>query len=195
MTTTSYVSIESDINISCQPLSDCSPLALKELFHKRSSTIGLYSQIEYQREELTPALRRLEQENPDIAQWITFIQSSIESVAAVVNDISTDTDTCHRVRVSLSAVGMEVDLTGEFTANDYVQLVLELPDKARMMVIARVACAQPTNGAATRVKFDFEYIRISDQEMLIRHIHQTQIEELQQLRRIQTSEHATEKAR
>ncbi len=182
-TSNSYVSIQTDIHISSTKLEECSPEALSQLFQMRSGTIGLYSQIEYQRHELAPAMRRLDKSNADLAEWLAFMQRSIEAIAATVSDVLADTATSHKKRVSLSAMGMEMNSEEDYQPGNNVQLVLELPpSKTRMMVIACVSESRPDSPTGSLVNFEFKHIRESDQEVLIRHIHQAQIEELRQIR-------------
>lgn len=194
----SYVTIQSEVNVSWKLLDRCDSDSLSESFKRRSGSIGLCSQLEYNRGKLAPSMRRIDNDYPEISAWLESLQQTMETMAAQLSELQKDYVGSESTRLSISAIGIELNTAQPCNEGDRVELILELlPSRLRIMVIGLITKIHSDipvpedQSTATsddrRISLDFEHIRESDQEMLVRHIHKVQLEELRSARnRLQT---------
>ena len=190
---TPYVSIQADVRIDWRLLDQQESEQAAATFSQRSATVGLCSQIEYNKEELAPAIRKINKDHPEIASWLSFLQQTVETLATQLSEQrNMQCDTEIR-RVSISASGIEFSVSQPCTTGDDIEMVLTLqPSVATIMVIGRITAASERSAEqgddeSHQLKIRFTHIRESDQELLIRHIHRAQIEELRSARAMRDS--------
>ncbi len=185
----SYVSIQADVQMDWRRLPEEDIEGVIETFSERSAAIGICSEIEYNKELLAPAARRIKKDHPDIASWLAVLQKTVESLALQVSLQRNSQSNLSARRVSISAAGIEFDSSRHCEIGDKIEIVLMLqPSLTNIMIVGDVENIQPLDGDSDsrpdscRMKVNFSLIRDSDQEVLIRHIHRAQIDELRNAR-------------
>ena len=182
-----YVRIESQIGLGWERVTD-NPQGeqLIQTFEQRSRSIGMMSELSHRSEELTPAMRKIREKHPEIAQYLKFLQATVETLAEQLSSNSQQNDNDRLQDVVLSAAGIEFNCTEICQPGDLLEIVFALhPSRARMLVIAEVMRADPLEidgKPQWRLALAYRHIRDADQELLIRHIHRAQLEELRRAR-------------
>lgn len=184
----SYVRIQAEVGLRWRRLDETESANISSTFEGRSRSVGLISEVNYRSDELVPSMRKIRDEHPEIAAWLKFLKSAVESLAVqVAHAESSKTQTIPQL-VIISAAGMEFDSDSEFEPGELLEVVLELmPSTSRMMVIGEVVRTDNSNSAIVTsggnpIALAFKHIRDADQELLIRHIHRAQMEELRRVR-------------
>ncbi len=183
-----YVRIESRIGLSWERIAaDLSAEQLQMTFEQRSRSIGMMSELNHRSEELTPAMRMITEKHPEIAQYLKFLHSTIEHLAEQVsNNSSRQGDSDHLQDVVISAAGIEFNCAERCEVGDRLEIVFSLhPSTARMLVVGevlRVDEISVDNQPQCRLALAYRHIRDADQELLIRHIHRAQLDELRRAR-------------
>lgn len=179
-----YISIQSEVKVSLKILEPSDPEKLAASFRRRSGSIGLCSELEFNRDRLAPIVRKIDKEHPDISVWLGCMQETMETMAEQLSELQYGNHKGELLRVSVSAVGIELPCSENCKEHDQIELVMELlPSSMRIMVIGKITeILQPDPAETKRIRVEFEHIRESDQEILIRHIHRVQLAELRNAR-------------
>ena len=184
-----YVSIQADVLMDWRQLSAHDIETVVDTFPERSAAIGICSEIEYNKEQLAPAVRKIKKDHPEIASWLGVLQKTVESLATQISIQRNTQSGLSTRRVSISASGIEFNTTRHCEIGDKIEIVLTLqPSYTNIMIVGDVvtvtALEAPTDSDTSThcVKIDFSLIRDSDQEVLIRHIHRAQLAELRNAR-------------
>ncbi len=184
----SYVRIQAEVGLRLRLLENAEQSSLASVFETRSRQVGLVSEVNHRSEELVPSMRKIKDEHPEIAAWLKFLQSTVESLATQVTQAEGIENPTLAQLVTISAAGMEFGSGEFFEPGALLEVVLELlPSGSRIMVIGEVVSADKSSasvnsGSAYSIALSFKHIRDADQELLIRHIHRAQIEELRRER-------------
>ena len=184
-----YVSIQADVKMDWRRLPEDDVESVIASFKERSAAIGICSEIEYNKEHLAPAVRKIRKEHPEIAAWLGVLQTTVESLATQISIQRNAQSGLATRRISISASGLEFNSSRHCEIGDKLEIVLTLqPSFTNIMIVGDVTDvesivpATDTDPCEKRMKIDFSHIRDSDQEVLIRHIHRAQLEELRNAR-------------
>ncbi len=182
-----YVRIESRIGLGWERIAaDMPPDQLVRTFEQRSRSIGMMSELNHRSDELTPAMRVIAEQHPEIAQYLKFLQSTIEHLAEQWSTSSQQADSDQLQDVVISAAGIEFDCTEPCQAGDKLEIIFSLhPSRARMLVVGEVLRVDEISveqQTRWRLALAYRHIRDADQELLIRHIHRAQLDELRRAR-------------
>ena len=183
-----FVRIESRIGLGWERIeTDIPAEQLQMTFEQRSRSIGMMSELNHRSEELTPAMRVIAEKHPEIAQYLKFLQSTIEHLAEQMsNNSAQQGDKDNLQDVVISAAGIEFNCSEQCEAGDRLEIVFSLhPSRARMLVVGevlRVDEISVDNQPHWRLVLAYRHIRDADQELLIRHIHRAQLDELRRAR-------------
>ncbi|OED37947.1 hypothetical protein AB833_21980 [Chromatiales bacterium (ex Bugula neritina AB1)] len=180
----SYVRIQAEIGLIWRLLDDTEVENINSTFQFRSRTIGLVSEMSHRSDELVPAMRNISGEYPEIASWIKFLHSAVETLAEQISQTQDNKTKTIPQQVIISAAGIEFQCSEKFAPGQRLELIIELlPSKSRIMVVGEVVRETDNSDcSAGDLALAFTHIRDADQELLIRHIHRAQLEELQRAR-------------
>ncbi|MEM7257731.1 MAG: hypothetical protein AAF404_10120, partial [Pseudomonadota bacterium] len=135
------------------------------------------------------ALRKIRNQHPEIAAWIDFQQHALSALALQVNSQRAMLATTQPQNVSISAAGMEFNSDVDCVAGNHLEIILSLgtglPTILTIGVVDKMAevdqvLAQGSENKKLQVQFT--HIREADQEVLIRHIHRTQLNQIRSAR-------------
>ena len=120
--------------------------------------------------------QRIEARMPELARYLAVLEKQIERITERLSEDADDD--LVRQEVNLSAQGMVLSTPLEIRSDALVELTLKLlPSGLRLVIIAR-AVSVGRDGDDYRVALDFEHIHEADRELLIKHIHGKQMEQL-----------------
>lgn len=158
------------------------PADLEELEYKASGGLTVMSRLNSISQQLSTALHRIEQNSPDVADYLKSLDQKLELLAQAFlskeNELIEQTDQ----PVNLSAGGMAVESPRPIGVGAWLEIkMLLFPSYAGILTYGEVvSCDSVENGYCIRV--DFSYIRDGDRDALIRHILRRQGEFLRRRR-------------
>ncbi len=134
-------------------------------------------------QQLAATLHRIDQREPDIADYLRGLNEKIELLAqSYLSKNSELTDLPKQIaNLSAGGIAFTVDEAIELGAPLEVKLLL-FPSYTGILVIGRVVSCDPSDIGGYQVRIDFEYIRDNDRDALIRHILRRQGELLRRMR-------------
>ncbi len=134
-------------------------------------------------QQLAASLHRIDQRDPDIADYLRGLDEKIEILAQTYLSKNGDLSDLPKQTVNLSAGGIAftVDEAISLSAPLEVKLLL-FPSYTGILVYGRVVSCEASSEESYQVRIDFEFIRDSDRDVLIRHILRRQGELLRRKR-------------
>lgn len=139
---------------------------------------ALGSQLELLSLESRALMRRIERDEPDIAEYLKLLERKIELIARSIVSAETDLADHSPREVNLSASGMAFLSDNAYTPGQVLELKLALlPNLLGVAAYGRVIyCRKQTQGY--RIGVDFIGLSERDRELLIRHITKRQSRQL-----------------
>lgn len=139
---------------------------------------ALGSQLELLSLESRALMRRIERDEPDIAEYLKLLERKIELIARSVVSAETDLADHSPREVNLSASGMAFLSENAYTPGQVLELKLALlPNLLGVAAYGRVIyCRKQVLGY--RIGVDFIGLSERDRELLIRHITKRQSRQL-----------------
>lgn len=148
-------------------------------FDKRRESICFMNSVEIEREQHLPQMRSIQQNHPDIAGYIGYLESRIDVLATILSERDIQ-ETVETQKVNISAQGIRFYSWQAFGADDLVELRITLmPKRKRLLLIGTVVWCVEDPKALGKNKYavavDFTYIHEVDREVLVKHIHEKQM--------------------
>ncbi len=155
--------------------------AAAELEQVEQSSFGLSAGFASMNYEYNPILNSIKTAQPEIAQYLEFINRKLDALGQhlLEDDIPCQESDRQTVNISASGIGFNSDEDISKGQAMRIRLVL-LPEKIGILVFGRVAHLQKGEQGKTLVCVDFEHIRYDDQELMIKHNLNRQMQELRQ---------------
>ncbi len=153
-------------------------------FEEQRELVCFMNNIELDSEKMLPLKRTLENNYPEIAEYLDFLERRIDTLSRVVFD--TDNGASEPTqRVNISAQGIQYYSSHGLTTDDLVELRITLkPSNKHLLIIGTVVwCIEDPNANKSQqyaIAIDFSYIKEADREVLVKHIHSKQINKLSQ---------------
>jgi len=153
-----------------------------ELYEIRWRDTGFTSETTFNREERLPALTKIEQKHPEVANYISYLEDEIEKInlRLISDDESLAKKPTHQV--NLSAGGLRFMSDTEFPQGSSIELTLRLfPSQTIIFVYARVVRCEAADTGENKnwaIATEFTHFHEVDEEALIKHIHKWQISRL-----------------
>ena len=158
------------------------PTDLDELEYKASGGLTVMSRLTGISQQLSTALHRIEQNNPDIADYLKSLDQKLELLAQAFLSKESELIEQSDQPVNLSAGGMAVESPDSIAVGACLEIkMLLLPSYAGILTYGEVVSCNP-EGEGYCVRVDFSYIRDADRDALIRHILRRQGEFLRRRR-------------
>ncbi len=180
-----YVRIQAEVGLVWRRLDAIELRDMDTTFKVRSRTVGLVSEISHSTEALTPAMRKISGDHPEVASCLKFLQGAVEALAEQIAQTEDNKTRTIPQQVVISAIGLEFRCGEVLSAGEPLEVIIELlPSRSRIMVIGEVVrnTEDSADVSVGDVALEFTHIRDADQELLIRHIHRAQLDELQRAR-------------
>ncbi len=151
---------------------------------------SLTSTLEYLTQESHAHLRRIERDNPDVAEYLKTLERKIDVLAQALmisNNRLVDQPTR---KVNLSAAGIAFDADQPIAEGGLLELKMVLPPSlVGIVTFGRVVYCSPCEGEKSwRVGVDFLSMREQDREVLIRHVVKRQLALLRERKQVSEGE-------
>ena len=172
--------LEDEILLKIEKVELSDPETMEAEFQQRRAEFGILTHLKYGSEKHLPLMRTIERKNPEIAQYLKFLERQIESIS-VRNSGCDDSapDYGDKQWANLSANGMRFSAPGNYVEGECIEAKMVLfPDELRIMVLATVNRVEVSDDGFQQVSVAFTKLHIEDQEALIKHLHKRQIQEL-----------------
>lgn len=165
-----YFRIEDDVYLDVQAISE-------EEYSKAETTLNELSEYAFSlsaefatlNNKIHPILNNIRQLHPDIAQYLDFLNTKIDSLSHQLLQKENIYNKDKLVHANISASGIMYENTNELQKGSPVKLEIVLfPEKIGLVIFGRIAhCRQHNNKNCTSI--EFEHIREEDQELMIKH--------------------------
>lgn len=130
-----------------------------------------------------PMMNSIRSSYPEIAQYLDLMNRKMDSLSQYLLDEALPCPDKNKVKVNISASGLAFESSQTYRLNQPLKLRLVLlPEKIGIEVFGRVVNTQviPGTDNKTQLSVDFEYLRNEDQELLIKHNLNKQMQELRE---------------
>ena len=157
--------------------------APEELEQIKQSAFSLSAEFATLNNEFNPTLNGIRTTHPEIAQYLELLNNKIDSISTHFLEEEIDDLDENTYMVNISASGIAFKPEQDFTDNQPIKLrIILLPEKVGVFIYGRVqeklrSPEQKKNGV---VCIDFEHIRYDDQELMIKHNLNKQMQLLRQ---------------
>lgn len=168
------------LRVSSVPLTEMQDL--DTYFEHRRSSLSVQAHISYCTGQKIPQMRIIERKHPEIASYLRYLESQIQYLSTSLEKVlDMDGNSVSAQKVCLSAGGIQFETDSEFDVKVPLELRLSLIEKSiTILVFATIKRIEgPENGLYT-VTTQFSNIHEEDKELLIKHVHQTHVEQLRE---------------
>ena len=155
-----------------------------DLFNKKRESFCMLNSILHNKEQHLPQQTVLRNKYPEVAAYIGYLEERIDALSKIVmsQEDEAELPICH---VNLSAQGIRFFSNKAYQDEDLVEIRLILkPSCARVLLIGTVVWCIEDQQAPTAERYavavDFTYIYEADREVLVKHIHNKQLQLFQQ---------------
>ena len=152
-----------------------------EDFHRNQHEYSIRNEFNFQLAQHQVDLHSIEKKMPELARYLTVMQLQIDRLIEQILPEQNAFLNDHK-DVNLSAQGISYVTQDHVTIGSLQQLHLELqPSKQQLIILARVVKCQTINSstaASFLISLDFEHIHEADQEILVKHVHSKQLQQL-----------------
>jgi hypothetical protein len=182
-----FFRIDDSIQVSYRLISsDELPESIEEHLQE-SDRLTVMTRLQNISQHLSAPLHRIEQRDPDVADYLKALDEKINLLGQ--SYLAEETELLDRPSsaVNLSAGGLAMDVTEKHEVGDLVEIkLLLLPSYIGVVAFGEVVDIDQASGGDMaypyRIRINFNLIRSSDQDALIRHITRRQGEMLRQRR-------------
>lgn len=127
-----------------------------------------------------PVLNNITQLHPDIAQYLQFLNQKIDSLSHQLLIKETSFDETKVINANLSASGMMFVTQKNLEVDQLLRLELVLlPEKIGILIFGKIITVNEEKDLK-QVAVEFEHIRFEDQELMIKHNLNKQMNELRE---------------
>ena len=150
-----------------------------ELAQIEQSAFSLSADFATLNYEYSPMLNSIRTTYPEIAQYIDVLNRKLDALSQHLLEDETPCDESTKQIVNISASGIAFDTKDTLKAQQPLRLrIILLPEKIGIVVFGRVCSTSNKN--KSQVSVDFEHIRHEDQELMIKHNLNKQMQALRQ---------------
>lgn len=180
-----FFRIDDRVNLSYQIVSE-EELAkrVKALECSPSDGLTVMTRLTSISQQFAATLHRIDQQNPDVADYLKALDQKLEVLAQTFLSRNSDLVEQPTQIVNLSAGGIAFSVVDEIEQGTPLEVKLLLsPTYTGILTYGRVVSCDPAEeDDSYHVRVDFEHIRDSDRDALIRHILRRQGEYLRRRR-------------
>lgn len=154
--------------------------AVSENEQRDSSAFTLSAAFASLNNEISPVMNSLRQSNPDIAQYLEFLNNKIDALGTQLLEQQVSIED-HTRTIDLSASGIAFSADFEFQEKQPIEIKLVLlPEKVGVICYGRAMHKQGKDSEGELIGIDFEHIRDDDRELIIKHNLNRQMQELRE---------------
>ncbi len=177
----SFFRVNDSVALAIKPLPGKTTADINALYEERRRDFGIVNEFLLARERYLPKLLRIRRRDPEIAEYISYLEDKIQKLAASMGRKKEmrKAKPTHHVNLSASGIRFESDIPLETGAK--VELTITLfPSGSPILVFGEVIRAVPDthHGASWSYVVNFSHIHDEDMELLIKHVHARQLDEL-----------------
>ena len=174
-----FFRVNDSVALSIKPLSKKDSSDINLLYEERRRDFGIVNEFLLARERYLPKLIRIRRRDPEIADYINYLEDKIQKLAATLGrDKSLQKSRpTHHVNLSASGIRFESDLALE--SQSKIELTITLfPSGTPILVFGDVIRVTRGNEADWSYVVNFSHIHDEDMEQLVKHVHARQLDEL-----------------
>lgn len=177
-----YFRIDDDIIMNIRRLDQKSVDSELDRFDQNRESFCFMNTAELEKEQHLPALREIQENYPQIASYIGYLESRIDMLTKVFSNQHVEEDNTPS-KVNISAQGIRFHSELIYDTDDFLEFrITLLPDHKRLLIIGAVIWCIEDTKVTTKDKHvtavDFTYIHEADREVLVKHIHNKQLSKL-----------------
>ena len=195
--------IDDSISLKVQPINKADLTERLENFWQHRDAFSLLNAFSVSDEQLLPQRAVIEKQYPQIADYLRTLEQKMESLAKIMILQNSEMPSEPTHSVNLSATGMRFFSPKAVNVHDYLEIKMQLyPSMNRLMTIGRIVWVvdmrqqlheallkqgqqnrflgshQGRLQEAFAIGVDFENMHDEDRELLYRHIHHQQMQNL-----------------
>ena len=146
--------------------------APEELFQTKQTAFSLRAEFATLNNEINPTLNSIRNVHPEIGQYLDFLNSKIDTISSRLLEEEIENLEENICTANISASGIAFKPEKPLTDNQPLRLrIILLPEKIGVVIFGRVqeklrSAEQKDNNI---ICIDFEHIRYDDQELMIKH--------------------------
>ncbi len=153
-----------------------------EDFKLNRHQFSIHSGFNLDMDEQLTDLATIQEKIPELARYLDRLQRQVDRLTEAILPDETKLQQ-QQQNVSLSAQGISFFTDDEFKPVDVAELKLQLiPSSRQLLIYSRVVLVEDNEDGIEvgkcRVSLDFEHIHDSDRELLIKHVHNRQLQVL-----------------
>lgn len=152
------------------------------MFEDKRREMGIVSQFLHEREMQRPNLKSIEKSSPEVARYISHLEDKLQRLAQHIQGDNQGIPEQATHTIDLSASGLSIDTSYPLQPDDMVEISMRLfPSLAVVYVLGMVVrneAVTVNSKPTTRMAIRFTHLHEDDEEMLIKHIHQIQMDGL-----------------
>lgn len=178
-----YLRLQSDASLLIERLNPEELSALEEGFDEQRLQFGISGHLLYGSQRFLPQMRIIERRQPEVAAYLKLLERQIGALATRLVEKENLIDTTVRQSVNLSASGAQFISDDYFQPGEHLKLAMTLyPQWMSFLSIAQVQRVEPKaplsegQGEQWSISVRFSRLHEEDQEILIKHLYQQQVE-------------------
>ena len=180
-----YLRIDDSVSLYVQPLTETEIEEAISHFETRRMDFSLMSHLVYGREQHMPQMRVIEKRYPEVAGYLKFLEMQIETLSSRIIDQDHRLSPEKTCKVNISAEGIRFDMDKSYPSGAMFEIALMLfPSRTSMLafgMVVRSHEATEDGKAVWKTAIQFTHLHEEDREILIKHIHQKQLNQIRQL--------------
>ncbi len=176
-----YFRVNDSVALAIRPLDEKESARANQLFDERHRDFGIVNEFLIARERYLPKLIRIRRRDPEIAEYIAYLEDKIQKLAAAMGRKQALKKAVPTDHVNLSASGIRFHSDTPMQSGSKVELTITLfPSGVPILVFGDIIRADANSGKGWSYVVKFSHIHDDDMEILIKHIHARQLDELRQ---------------
>lgn len=179
-----FFRMDDEVNLSFELLTEEEvPKRVDKLAFGLTDSLTVMTRMSSISQQMTATLHRIDQREPDIADYLRGLDEKIEILAQSYLSKNSELTNLPKQIVNLSAGGIAFMVDEAIVLGTPLEVKLLLfPSYTGLLVIGRVVSCDSSATGGYQIRIDFEYIRDNDRDALIRHILRRQGETLRRMR-------------
>lgn len=146
-----------------------------------NSSFSLSADFATLNNNIHPVLNNINQLHPDIADYLEFLNSKIDSLSHLLLEKETSFDESLTTTVNMSASGISFETQSKLETGQLLKIELVLlPEKIGILVFGKVISHKQITENSNQIAIEFEHIRFEDQELMIKHNLNKQMSDLRE---------------
>lgn len=176
-----YFRIDDDVSLSVEPIDKLYNYdSLQNYYDEKLAKQGVSNEVSYADEKILPVAKVIQNKHPDVYEYIRHLESKIDIIYKKIELDSPNVNKCADMqRVNISASGMNFVSPKKYSENDFVEVLITLyPSNKIVYLIAKILRVNILSVDRVSTSMEFLIINDANKELLIKHIHTKQLENL-----------------